>query len=110
MVLKNSSYQEWTKSNQTIKIKPWKSKDLEDLEIKQSIKQSNLGKLEEIKQSNIESCKIWKVGRNQTIKHWKLEDLGIKQSKLESLKSNNQTLKVGRFGKLKDWRILKVVS
>ena len=60
MVLKNSSYQEWTKSNQTIKIKPWKSKDLEDLEIKQSNLESwRFGKLEDWK--IFESCKLRKL-------------------------------------------------
>ena len=105
MVLKNSSYQEWTKSNQTIKIKPWKSKDLEDLEIKQSIKQSKVGRFGRLKdwrvkskdqnltiktqiKSNNQSNKInqtLKVGRfgNQTIKPWKFE---IKQSNIESWK------------------------
>ena len=43
-------------------------------QIKQSIKQIKIrfGKLKEIKQSKL---KIWKVGRNQTIKPWKLKDL-----------------------------------
>ena len=64
-------------------------------QIKQSIKQTKIrfGKLEEIKQSNLES---WRFGKLE-IKQSNLEDLEIKQSNLESW----------RFGKLEDWKIFE---
>jgi len=64
--------------NQT--IKPLKSKDLEDLEIKQS-------KLVKIKQSKVGNLEDWKTEElNQKIK--------ILQSKLRSNQTINQTNKI----------------
>ena len=81
---------------------------MEDLEIKQSIKQSNLGKLEEIKQSNIESWKIWKAERLKNFESCKLRKLNI--SKVGKLKSGKFKLKAGKRKDELDFGICQILA